>query len=1090
MENKIEITDPAVSAHQDDTGEDVYIFPATPAQNRFWLLDQLSPGDPALNIPLAASLSGQLERIWLERSINELITRHEALRTTFRTFEGEVVQVIHPRQTAALEWQDISDLPEPEQGARVRELLTKEAGKGLVISQGPVFRAGIIQLQKDRYVLYLTAHHIVCDGWSSGIILRELAEIYTAQAGGAPGLPELPLQYADFSQWQLEWLKSPGAEESRKFWMGLLHGIPPVLNLPTDHPRKPGRLQPSEIRSLLLPVSLTESLKNLSTREELTPFMLFFAAYATVLYRYTGSLDFIVGTPAANRKQTSLEGVVGLFSNPLALRMDFSGNPTLRTLLSRVKELALGAFDHQSYPFEKLLESIPANPARMGLPWLQTYFIFQKAFLQPQNMPGLSLEPLRSVSPGAMFEWSLAVLERTEGVRLQLEYNTNLFDRTTIDRVLDQLRYVLELMLTDLNVKVDHLQILTPPERQQQLAAWNATRREIAPKEPIHELFEKQAAAAPEAPAIRRRNSPISYQELNRRATSLAGDLRRLGVKEKEKVGLLAEKSLEYCLGFLAILKAGGCCVILDPSLTETELSNRIQSSGVAALMGMSDMSPALRPAGIQTIFLDTAGNNPAAAPPENVVSQPLPEDPACVRFTCGRLVGAKAARITHRALVNAAMAARHEFGIQSTDVLAFSSEEMLPALLAGAELVLPDCQADLSLEKWLEWIRSAGITVAALPTGCWLEMLRTHPGNAKLDSGRLRLLALGGSPIPPAALRSWRRLAPASIQLIDRYMLAETSGAIAFSEPLSIGDKISPVSIARPALNSQIYLLDKNLEPVAVGAPGDIFIGGESVASGYLAPAATGAVDFIKNPFGDRTNDRLLNTGDRGRFLAQQGIELIGRSEDLARTNGFKLEFYEIRQVLSDHLQVWDVILEPSAGGDTAVVAHVLIVPGGTVDNSGLTHFLRERLPAYMIPQEIRIWTKFPRNPNGLVDLKALAHGSVNGKARELRGPQPKKKEKPLAHAPSAPAGESLGECGRTSDQNGFHATEPAREYFGSPSPGTPMEQALARIWCDVLGLRQVGLHDNFFEIGGHSLVAMRLVNEINRTLKQNLHR
>ena len=1087
MENKTEITDPAISVQQNDAGEEVYIFPATPAQNRFWLLDQLAPGDPALNIPLAARLKGQLDRTLLEQSINELIDRHEALRTTFRTLDGEVVQVIHAKLPASLEWQDASDLPESELEARVGELLIKEAGKGLVISTGPVFRAGIIELRKDWHVLYLTAHHIVCDGWSSGVILRELAEIYTALASGKPVLPELPLQYADFSQWQLEWLKSPDAERSRKFWSEMLQGIPPVLNLPTDYPRKPGRRQPSEIRTLLLPVSLTDSIKSLSTREDMTPFMLYFAAYATVLYRYTGSRHFIIGTPAANRKQTNLEGVVGLFSNPLALKLDFSRNPTMRSLLLRVKDLALGAFDHQSYPFEKLLERIPANPARTGLPWLQTYFIFQKAFLHPQQMPGLSLEPMRSASPGAMFEWSLAVLERAEGIRLQLEFNKNLFEEDSIDRVLKQFQHVLELMLSDLNVKVDELPILTPPEWQRQLVDWNSNYQPITPDQRIHELLERQAAATPQASAIRSGDMQITYQQLNRRVNRLAGILRRRGVKEREKVGLLADgNSLDYCVGFLAILKVGGCCVILDPFRTEAELLSLIQRSGVVALMGKSNMPAAILSAARQNIFLDKLKNDANGESDENIACPSQPEDAACVRFSSGRCGEVKGAIISHRALVNATVAAGHALGIRATDVVAMSAEEMLPSLLAGAELSLPDHPLGLSLEKWLEWVTGGGITIASLPTALWSEILRTCARKNKLDSGKLRLLALGGSPIPPAALKIWQQLAPASIRLIDRYMLAETAGAFAFSEPLSNANKMSRVSIARPALNSQLYVLDKNLQPVAAGVPGDVYLGGESLTLGYVGSTATGDDDFIVNPFRNRTDDRLFNTGDRGRFLADQGIELVGRQEDLAKTKGYRLELWEIRKVLSEDCRVWDVVLEPGVGPESTMAAHVLTAPGEAVESSELINSLRERLPTYMVPEEIIIWTEFPRMWNGSVDLKALARAPLRDKT--WRGSKSKGLGEPVTSPPLALARQAPLLPGGQYAANGWHKIKARHGISEELAVATSNERALAEIWCDVLGLKQIGLRDNFFEIGGHSLVAMRLVSEINRKLKQNL--
>ncbi len=453
-------------------GEDVFIFPATVAQHRFWLLDQLQPGNPALNVPLAARLTGRLDEELLGRAVNEIVKRHEILRTSFQLMDGELVQIVHSAKEIPLARLDVTQVPESNREAKINELMVQEGKVPFDLAHGPLLRAGLIRVQEEEYILLLTMHHIGSDGWSNGIVIREVAQIYDALRE-ARSLPELPLQYADFAVWQQEWLKTPAADAGREFWRTQLRGILPCLNLPADYPRKASRSNDSTIHTLLLPAELTDRLKSYCHAENLTLFMVFCTVYAILLRRYSGQGDVTIGTPVANRNQPDLEGLIGLFSNPLLLRLKFSPDLTLRGLMAQVKTLSLEVMEHQAYPFEKVVEEIQTDPSRAGLPWLQAYMVFQKAFMLPQQMAGVKLTPLRSISPGAMFDWMLGVLERAEGVRLQMEYNTDLFEQSTIDQALHHFQYLLEIVVKGEDFRIDELPLLTPQERQQLVMDWN-----------------------------------------------------------------------------------------------------------------------------------------------------------------------------------------------------------------------------------------------------------------------------------------------------------------------------------------------------------------------------------------------------------------------------------------------------------------------------------------------------------------------------------------------------------------------------------------------------------------------------------------
>ena len=1016
--------------------DEVFIFPATVAQRRFWLLDQMQPGNPALNVPLAARLAGRLDRELLERAANEIIRRHEILRTSFQLHGKDPVQVIHPQKNIRLAWFDISPLPESGREMRVHELLLEEGQRPFVLTDGLFLRGGLIRLHDEEHILMLTMHHIVCDGWSNGIVMREIAQIYNAFLAGGK-LEELPLQYADFAQWQEDWLASPAVAKHHQFWQSQLQGTLPFLNLPTDRPRQPSRSHKSTIHTRLLPRSLSDAINDLCHRENLTPFMVYLTAYATLLQRYTGQRDIIIASPAANRSQPDLEGLIGLFSNPLVMRLHFSSNLTLRFLLRQVKALSLEVLEHQAYPFEKLIEEIQTDPLRSGLQWLQAYFVFQKAFMQSQQMGNVTLTPLRSISPGTLFEWMLGVLERPEGVRLQLEYNTDLFAHSTIDRLLHHFQQLLETMVSKLDFRIDALPILTPEEQKRIILDWNHARLEIPRDQCVHELFAEQSRLTPQAVAVQTAGQQITYAQLDRRANQVAQLVKARGGRPHPLVGLvLDESSSEFPACFLGVLKAGGCCVVLDPRNRNVD-PERLANPGRLDLLLLESSPAAARPWSPALPAINLADEPALAGEPLETKFTDLmqAEQPACVWFTsAGRGV-----ILSHRALLNSTLVARRELGLHRQDRVTGSLTELLPALLAGATLVLPDRLDRFVALAWWPWVCAREITVAALPTPCWHELVRSflhHPAGTK---SKLRLMAIGGSPVSGNALSAWQPATAGRISLVDRYLLTETAGAVAYTRLPSADASPSPAAITQPAPNTQIYLLDDHQRPVPIGVPGHLYVGGSSLASGCWPGSGTVAPDSPAGKSADPPGGRRLKTSDTGRFLANGGIELLGRIEDLEKTNDFRLELSEIRSVILGHSQVWDALVLPrQISGTETLVAYVITKDDRRLPCAELRAFVANHLPAYMVPSGFVIRPEFPLTPTGKIDRHALP-----------------------------PPGDTRPDQG---DQ--FVA------------PGSQTEVALAKLWCQLLRLRQISIQANFFALGGHSLLAVRMVGEIRRQI------
>ncbi|MFL5384639.1 MAG: amino acid adenylation domain-containing protein, partial [Longimicrobiaceae bacterium] len=1048
-------------------------LPLSFAQWRLWFLDQLGIPGAVYHIPTRLRLRGELDRNALVRALARVVARHEALRTTFAEVDGEQVQRIAPAEESPFQLAEHDLRGQAEAGAELRRLLEEEARAPFDLARGPLIRGLLIRLADDDQVLHITMHHIVSDGWSMGVFTRELSTLYAAfREGGPDPLPALPIQYADYAVWQRRWVDGEVLKAQAEYWKETLAGAPELLELPTDRAR-PARqdFTGGEIW-IELDAELTAGLKALGQRHGVTLYMTFLAAWAVVLGRLSGQEDVVIGTPVAGRGRREIEGLIGFFVNTLAIRVDLSGSPTVAELLRRVKARALAAQDHQDIPFEQVVELLQPVRSLAHTPLFQVMFNWLNMPERDLQLSGLALAPAgaapgpgpgpvprpaaaaqpgapseASAQPGAasnasaQFDLALSLSERGGRIAGPLEYATALFEPETIERHLAYLRRVLAQMVADERRSVARLELMSPAERAQVVEGWNATELPCPEGVCVHERFERRAEETPEATAVVFAGGELTYAQLNARANRLAHRLRALGVGPDARVAICAERTPEMVAGLLAVLKAGGAYVPLDPAYPEERLRWLLADSAPVAVLAHGSLAARFAGAGVPVLELD-AGSPAWAAGPETNPGRGalLPEHLAYVIYTSGSTGRPKGVMVTHRAVGRQAAAVQAGFGLRPDDrSLQFASiafdasvEEIFGALLTGAALVLRD-------EAWLEgahafWSRCARhrVTVADLPTRFW-QLLLDEPSAAIPPC--VRLLAIGGEAVEPAALEAWFRRAGHRPPLLNTYGPTETTVNATLRE--IAGDPATWRSIGRPVANTRVYLLDARGGPVPVGVAGELYIGGGQVARGYLGRPGLSAERFVPDPFAREPGARLYRTGDLGRWLPEGSIEFLGRTDFQVKIRGFRIELGEIEARLAEHAAVRDavVLAREDAPGEKRLVAYVVADEG--LDVESLRAHLAERLPSYMVPAAFVRLDAFPATAGGKVDRRALP----------------------------APEGDALA----------------ARGY---EAPEGETEQALADIWAEVLRVERVGRQDSFFELGGHSLLAVRVISRVRQRL------
>jgi amino acid adenylation domain-containing protein len=1022
------------------------VHPLSFAQQRLWFLDQLQPGNPAYSISFAVHLKGLLHVALLEQSLNEIVRRHEVLRTTFSTAEGQPVQVIAPSLILPLPVVDCQKLPEFKREAEVRRLATQEAQQPFDLTQGPLLRAKLLRLGQQEHLLILTMHHIISDEWSVEVLVQEMAALYKALLTGSHSpLPELPIQYTDFAYWQRQWLQGEVLETQLNYWKQQLDGAPAVLQLPTDRPRPAVQTYRGAKQSIKLPKSLSEALKELSRQEDVTLFMLLLAAFQTFLYRYTGQDDILVGSPIANRNRDELKGLIGFFVNTLVLRTNLEGNLSFQELLGRVRSITVGAYAHQDLPFEQLVEARQPERDVSYTPLFQVMFALQNA-PQLEEIPGLALSLLKVESLTAQFDLSLSMENTEQGLMASFEYNTDLFDAITITRMLGHFQNLLEGIVANPQARLSDLPLLTEAERQQLLGEWNDTQADYPQDLCIHQLFEAQVEQTPDAVAVVFEEQQLTYRELNNRANQLAHHLQQLGVKAEVLVGMCVERSLKMVVGLLGVLKAGGAYVPLDPAYPQDRLAFMLEDAQVPVLLTQERLVPALPQHKAQIVCLDTYWQALTNQRQDNPVSGTTPETLAYVIYTSGSTGTPKGVMNTHLGLSNRLLWMQDAYRLTATDCVLqktpFSFDvsvwEFFWPLMTGTRLVLAKPSGHLDSPYLLHLILQEQITTLHFVPSM-LQMFLEEPGLARCNV--IKRVICSGEALPvDLQARFFDRL---NSDLHNLY--GPTEAAIDVTAwTCQRGSHQRTVPIGRPIANTQIYLLDHNLQPVPIGVPGELHIGGVGLARGYLNRPNLTDEKFISNLFSNEPGARLYKTGDLACYKPDGSIEFLGRIDHQVKLRGFRIELGEIEAVLVQHpaLREIVVLVREDRPGDKQLVAYGVPNCDRQPTTSELRDYLKERLPEYMVPSVFILLDALPLTPSGKVDRRAL--------------PAPAGLRSTLAAAYQAPCSD--------------------------------VERAIAKVWQEVLHLEKVGVNDNFFDLGGHSLLMVQVNQKLQELFNRDL--
>ncbi|HEY9629833.1 MAG TPA: amino acid adenylation domain-containing protein [Coleofasciculaceae cyanobacterium] len=1012
--------------------------PLSFAQQRLWFLAQLEPDNPFYNLPIAVSLQGQLNLPALEQTLNEILRRHEALRTRVETQDGQAIAVVMPSTTLQISPVDLSELAEAQQADKVQQWVATEAQLPFDLGHDPLLRVSLLRLSEQDNILLLTLHHIAADGWSFGVLIHEVTVLYTAFCDGCPSpLPDLPIQYGDFAAWQRQWLQGDVLQAQTNYWCQQLQDAL-VLELPTDRPRPNLQTYRGNSYRFDLPPALLQALRRLSQQAGCTLFMTLLAAFKVLLGRYSNSKDIVVGTPIANRHHAEIEGLIGCFVNTLVLRTQLSENPTVLELLDRVRETALGGYAHQDLPFEQLVEALQLERSLSHTPLFQVMFVLHNAPLPAIALPNLTVTPLETDSGTAQFELTLSMVETAEGLSGKLEFNSDLFDPETIAHMAGHYQTLLDGMVDNPQQQISQLPLLTQAEYHQILVEWNDTQIEYLPEQCLHQLFEAQAQRTPDAVAVIFENDQLSYRELNARANQLAHFLQQRGVGAETLVGICLERSLEMVVGLLGVLKAGGAYVPLDPTYPQERLEWMLSDAQVSVLLTHAQVAKTLPDHPANRIALDADWRAIAQASDKNPASEVKPSHLAYVIYTSGSTGQPKGVMMSHRAICNHMHWMQSAFPLTDADIVLqktpFSFDasiwEFYAPLLAGASLLMAQPGGHQDMTYLIKTIADHQVTTLQLVPSL-LRMLLEQGG---LETCRtLKRIFCGGEALS-AALQK-RLLASLEVEFFNLYGPTETCiDATYWTNKGSSAQQTLP--IGRPIANAQAYILDNHLQPTPIGVSGELHIGGAGLARGYLNRPELTLEKFIANPFDPQPEARLYKTGDLARYLPNGDIEYLGRIDHQVKLRGFRIELGEIEAALSQYPAVRDTVVGVrEIGHEQRLVAYVVTNPP-QLSISDLRQFLKQKLPEYMIPAVFVSLEALSLLPNGKVDRNAL--------------PDPDLTRPELDPAFVAPC--------------------------------TAIEITLAEIWAPVLGVKQVGIHDNFFELGGDSILCIQVVARANQ--------
>jgi amino acid adenylation domain-containing protein len=1016
------------------------------AQQRLWFVDQMEGAGAAYHVPDAVRLRGRLDVDALRGALEEIVRRHEALRTVFRTRHGEPVQVILPASEVPLPLHDISSLPEPEREYALRALVHEEARRPFDLAAGPLFRAALVRLDARDHALLLAMHHIVSDGWSVGVLHHELEVLYGAFGRGEPSpLPELPVQYADYALWQRTHLDGEVLHRQLGWWKAQLSGAPTLLELPTDRPRPAVQTYRGARQAFHLDDALRRRLEGVARGEGATLFMVLLAGFQVLLAKYAGTDDVVVGSPIAGRTRAETEGLIGFFVNTLALRADLQGNPRFGEVLAQVRERTLGAYEHQDLPFEKLVEELGGERSLSHTPLVQTVFALQNGSADALRLAGVEAQALEVEQETAKFDLTLSLEAREDGLDGRIAYSTDLFDAATVARLVDHYRVLLEGIAADPAQRLSELSLLGEAERRQVLVDWNAAGAPLPADRCVHEIFQAQAERTPSAVAVVHANERITYAELDRRANRLAHALRARGVGPEARVGLLLERGPDLVVALLATLKAGGAYVPLDPAYPSERLRFMAADAGVELILSQAPFwtrhAADLAAQGPRVLLLDeeraAIERHPADAPPASGVG---PEHLAYVIYTSGSTGTPKGTMVPHRSIpgyldryadLPSGTAERWlHYSALNWDVLTL--ELWSPLLRGGCCVLYPAGEAGVSVDSLGRAIREGEVTSLWMTAALFNLVVDTAPETL----APLRLLLVGGEQLSVPHVRRAREAFP-GLRLVNGYGPSECT-VFSTIHPIPGADALAHVAsvpIGQPVGDRRCYVLDASLHPVPVGVGGELYVGGPAVARGYLGRPELTAERFVPDPFSADPGARLYRTGDRVRWLATGEIEFLGRIDQQVKIRGFRIEPGEVEAALLALPDVAEAVVQVREDtGEKRLVGYV--VPANPeASEARLREALRGRMPEHMVPSAIVLLEAIPLTPRGKVDRRAL----------------------------------------------------PAPEWGGAAearvAPRTPTEQMLAGIWAEVLGRDVVGVEEDFFALGGHSLLATRVLLRVERS-------
>ena len=1041
-QTKLGLLAPAIESVPRDTEN----LPLSWAQTRLWFFEQFQGATAAYNIPLAVQITGTLDINAFEQSLREIVRRHEVLRTSYHTVNGQPVQVISHDATVTLPVVDLQELPELEQSTVVQRLATFEAQQPFDLSNSPLLRVTLLRLHPQSYVLLFSMHHIISDVWSMGIFIQELSTLYTAFRSGKPNpLPELPIQYADFAVWQQQWLREQVLETQLNYWKQQLAGVPPLLELPLTKPRPPVKTSHGRSIEFQLSLELSEKLNTISQNTGVSLFMTLLAGFATLLWRYTHQNDILIGTPIANRNRLEVESLIGFFVNTLVLRTQIQGNPSFAQLLQQVEQVTLKAYEHQDVPFDLVVEALQPERSLKHSPLFQVMFVLQNAPIGNLELPGLVLTPLEIKTVTSKFDLTLSMMETPQGLLGTWEYNTDLFDRETIARMAGHFQTMLAAIVTNPQQPVGDLPLLSDAERLQLLGEWSQTQTSYPTNKCVHTLFEEQVQRTPDAVALVFEDQQLTYSELNTDANKIAHYLQSLGVGPEVLVGLCVERSLEMVLGVLGILKAGGAYVPLDLTYPQERLAFMLQDSQVRLLLTQQHLVEMLPKHHTKVVCLDTNWSSIDQESQHNPVSRSTFDNLAYVIYTSGSTGKSKGILVNHANVVRLFQATQSWYHFNEQDVWTvfhsyafdFSVWELWGALLYGGRLVVVPYLLSRSPEDFYKLLCTQKVTVLNQTPSAFRQLIQAEESLGTAKELSLRLVIFGGEALDFQSLKPWfQRHGDQFPLLVNMYGITETTVHVTYC-PVMMKDRETALGsiIGRPVPDLQVHLLDQYQQPVPIGVPGEMYIGGAGLARGYLNRPDLTADKFIPHPFNNKPSERLYRSGDLARYLPNGDLEYLGRIDHQVKIRGFRIELGEIENILAKHQAVREavVLARETQHGDKQLVAYITLNKQQTLTINDLRNFLLKSLPEYMVPSAFVLLEALPLTPNGKIDHRSL--------------PAP--------------------DTARPDLEAVFVA------------PRTPFEKILAAIWAKVLGLDQVGIYDNFFALGGDSIRSIQVQSQ-----------